>query len=162
MELWLGSHYNIEDSSSLCKLRDGLRYLLPVEESGIFPKLQHLGLVNCRYIDSLLDIAIESALVKRIVSLDLKNGCLGNIGASKLMKLDELDTCLLWINIKWHYIVSLELLNKLTEMKILVLNLEEKVDFLHTGDDDDEYFDDDDDDNDDDHVSSYRQCKISF
>jgi hypothetical protein len=106
------------------EIKRALSSLFTQKENGIFPSLLYLGLQNSKQIDDFLDIIVSSALIKRIFWLNISKGCLGDVGATQLLKLKDIDTCLRSISIEHHYIRKKSNIDGLVNLGIPVLGLE--------------------------------------
>ena len=76
LELWFGD----DNYGGNCKVKD----VAPILAGKAFPKLKHLGLRNCEFIDELAAELPKSAIMRQIDSLDLSKGTLTDDGVKKL------------------------------------------------------------------------------
>jgi uncharacterized protein (TIGR02996 family) len=78
LELWFGT----DNYGGNCKVKD----VAPILAGKPFPKLKHLGLRNCDFIDELAAAVPGSAIMKQIESLDLSKGTMTDDGVKKLVE----------------------------------------------------------------------------
>ena len=78
LELWFGT----DNYGGNCKVKD----VAPILAGKAFPKLKHLGLRNCEFIDELAAALPGSAIMKQIESLDLSKGTMTDDGVKKLVE----------------------------------------------------------------------------
>jgi uncharacterized protein (TIGR02996 family) len=76
LELWFGSRYYGVDITG--------HDLAPLLAGTAFPRLGHLGLVNCDLVEEMLPALAGSALLPRLYSLDLSKGTISRRGAAVL------------------------------------------------------------------------------
>jgi uncharacterized protein (TIGR02996 family) len=77
LELWFGT----DNYGGNCKVKD----VAPILAGKAFPKLKHLGLRNCEFIDELAAAVPGAAILKQIESLDLSKGTMSDDGVQKLV-----------------------------------------------------------------------------
>jgi len=75
--LWFGSEYRSD-----CTIRD-LKSLL---EGKQFPRLRHLGLMNCELTDEICEALPRAPILRQLRTLDLSMGCMGEAGVKALVK----------------------------------------------------------------------------
>ncbi|MDQ3337113.1 MAG: WGR domain-containing protein [Myxococcota bacterium] len=78
LELWFGT----DNYGGNCKVKD----VAPILAGKAFPKLKHLGLRNCDFIDELAAAVPGSPIMKQIESLDLSKGTMTDDGVKKLVE----------------------------------------------------------------------------
>lgn len=76
--IWTGDENYGADS----KLAD----VAPVLDGAGFPKLKHLGVMNCAYTDELVEALARSKLLRRLETLDLSMGTLTDGGAESMAR----------------------------------------------------------------------------
>lgn len=125
LELWLGSDGYGGDA----KLDD----LAPILSGTVFPRIKYLGLRDCEWADALATALADAPILRRIETLDLSLGNLGDEGAVALISGGNLSG-LKRLDIHHHY-VSDEVIDGLRDTGV-ELNAEERQD---ASDDDDRY-----------------------
>lgn len=119
LELWLGTEDYGWDGS--------VADLQPLIDGGLFPNLKHLGLRDAQAADDVAAALAKSAILDRIVSLDLSLGCLTDVGAQHLLDAPAARQ-LLNLDLHHHY-CSTEMMEKLKgAFPGVNLNEQEKVD----------------------------------
>ncbi len=78
LELWFGSEDYGNDST--------LESIEPILQSTKWPKLAHLGLMNCPFTDGICERLGTSAVVRQLSSLDLSMGTMTDAGARALLQ----------------------------------------------------------------------------
>lgn len=61
-----------------------MKDIAPILAGKSFPKLKHLGLRNCEFVDEIAGAIPEAAVMKQIETLDLSKGTMTDEGVSKL------------------------------------------------------------------------------
>ncbi len=125
LELWLGSDGYGGDST--------LEDLAPILSGTVFPRIKYLGLRDCERADALATALADAPILRRIETLDLLLGNLGDEGAVALISGGNLSG-LKRLDIHHHY-VSDEVIDGLRDTGV-ELNAEERQD---ASDDDDRY-----------------------
>ena len=97
LELWLGTDDYGGDSSP--------DDLAPILSGAAFPALSHLGLRNCDYADALAAALAEASILRRLETLDLSLGTLGDEGALALIRGGSIGT-LKRLDIHHHYVTD--------------------------------------------------------
>ena len=100
--------------------------LAPLLSGGLFPKLQHLGLCDSYIADKIAQAVADSEIVKRIQSLDLSLGTMGDEGGKALLaspaiaQLKKLDL--------HHHYMSTEVMKEFKAWKSPKVNLRDQED----------------------------------
>jgi hypothetical protein len=94
LELWLG----VEDYGGDTTVDD----LRPLLDGSLFPRLRRLGLRNAEFTDQIAAAVAQAPVVKRLESLDLSMGTLGDAGAAALLAGQSL-THLSELSLAHHY-----------------------------------------------------------
>lgn len=106
LELWLGSDNYGWDG--------GVDDLQPILSGNLFPKLQYLGLRDCEIADDIAAVVANAPIVRRIRTLDLSLGNLGDDGFRSLCmlprdgRLEKLDV--------HHHFASAEMVKELQRL----------------------------------------------
>jgi predicted DNA-binding WGR domain protein len=96
--------------------------LLSEKEIGIFPSLQYLGLRNNDKADEFCPAIVKSAILKRIRTLDLSSGTLGDEGAKVLLTItQDMAPFLELLDIHNHF-CSVEIIEKFNELTFMRVN----------------------------------------
>ncbi len=95
LELWLGS----EDYGGDATPQD----LAPILSGAVFPRLKYLGLRDCEWADALAAALADAPVLRRIETLDLSLGTLGDEGAVALLSGGNLSG-LKRLDIHHHYV----------------------------------------------------------
>ncbi len=105
LELWLGSGYYGGDAT--------IDDLAPILSGTAFPRLKYLGLRDCEWADALATALADAPILRRIETLDLSLGNLGDEGAVALISGGNLSG-LKRLDIHHHY-VSAEVIDGLKD-----------------------------------------------
>ncbi len=125
VELWLGSDGYGGDST--------VEDLTPILSGAAFPRLKYLGLRDCEWADALATALADAPILRRIETLDLSLGNLGDEGAVALISGGNLSG-LKRLDIHHHY-VSDEVIDGLKDTGV-ELNADQRQE---SPDDDDRY-----------------------
>ncbi len=68
------------------------------------PKLRHLGLMNCAFVDELVPLLFDSTLLKQVEALDLSMGCLSDEGAKQIAANKDKFAHLKRLNVNENYL----------------------------------------------------------
>ena len=68
----------------------GLKDIASILDGSAFPKLTHLGIMNCSWVDEAVRALMGSKLLKQLTSLDLSMGCLGDADIDAMVARKEL------------------------------------------------------------------------
>lgn len=94
LEIWIG----VEDYGWDGSIAD----IEPLFETGRFPSLRHLGVMNAKEQDEIARAAAQSDLVQGLDSLDLSMGVLTDAGARYLLQSDAVRN-LKSLNLRYHF-----------------------------------------------------------
>ncbi len=95
LELWLGSEGYGGDATT--------EDLAPILSGSAFPRLKYLGLRDCEWADALASALADAPVLRRIETLDLSLGNLGDEGAVALLSGGNLSG-LKRLDIHHHYV----------------------------------------------------------
>ncbi|HEU0030177.1 MAG TPA: TIGR02996 domain-containing protein [Kofleriaceae bacterium] len=97
------------------------------------PKLTHLGLMNCEFVDAAIPLLVRSPIAKQLVELDLSLGCLSDEGAQLLATHADAFPALQKLDVSQSYLTGdgIGALRKLAKTVV--------ADDQRTGEDDDRY-----------------------
>ncbi|AVH65278.1 hypothetical protein [Nostoc sp. 'Peltigera membranacea cyanobiont' N6] len=130
LELWLGNDENYysqglyyqdeneEDFHSNIAY-SSLRNLTPIISGKAFPKLKYLGLRSANYSNEIGETIVESALLEKLLVLDISMGTLTDQGAEVLFncpKINQLHT----LNVSMNFL-SATMIEKLSNLKCRVV-----------------------------------------
>jgi uncharacterized protein (TIGR02996 family) len=96
LELWFGSR------RCTCTLPD----LAAIFEGAKFPRLRHLGLRNCAFVDRICNSLTSAKITKQLHVLDLSLGALTGIGVSALVSARRSFEHLAVLDLHHHYVDS--------------------------------------------------------
>lgn len=95
LKLWLGTDEYGGDSET--------NQFHPLLFGNQFTNLQHLGLMNCDYIDEIALTLKDATVLNRIKTLDLSMGTLSDAGCKELLQNDKLLQ-LTHLNLRYHFL----------------------------------------------------------
>lgn len=93
LELWFG------DRRCTCTLNE----LAPIFEATRFPRLSHLGIRNCAFVDRVCHALAHAPLAPQLRALDLSLGALTDVGAEALIDGKESFTNLVILDVRWNH-----------------------------------------------------------
>lgn len=93
LELWFG------DRRCTCTLNE----LAPLFEAERFPRLRHLGIRNCPFVDRVCHALAHAPLARQLRVLDLSLGALTDIGAAALVDAKESFPNLAVLDVRWSH-----------------------------------------------------------
>jgi uncharacterized protein (TIGR02996 family) len=96
LELWFG------DRRCTCTLNE----LAPILEAARFPRLGHLGIRNCPFVDRFCVALAHAPLAPQLRVLDLSLGALTDMGAAALVDRKESFANLAVLDIRWNHFRS--------------------------------------------------------
>ncbi|MBX3231012.1 MAG: TIGR02996 domain-containing protein [Labilithrix sp.] len=94
LELWFGER----------RCTATLADLGPVLEAAHFPRLRHLGLRNCSFVDRICHALVHARIAKQLHVLDLSLGALTDMGAAALVDARHALANLAVLDLSWNYI----------------------------------------------------------
>jgi uncharacterized protein (TIGR02996 family) len=97
LDVWFGQ----ENYGGNCTAEDVQRIL-----SRDFPKLSHLGIMNCEFVEEVIEALAKSKLTSQLKSLDLSLGCLGDEGAEAIAKHKDAFRNLARLDVSQNYLTS--------------------------------------------------------
>ena len=92
LSIWFGD----EEYGGNCSFKD----IAPILDGSAWPKLKHLGLMNCAFVDEIAAALPKSKVIKQLTSLDLSMGCLGDADIDKMVASKEAFTKLESLNVE--------------------------------------------------------------
>lgn len=119
-ELWFGS----DDYGGNCKLKD----LTPILEGKVFPKIEHLGLMNSEITDRIAEALVNAPILRRLKTLDLSLGTMARDGAKAILDNAKAFAHLEQLNVNDNFLTKAEV-QKLKKLgKPPVVSKEQKDD----------------------------------
>jgi uncharacterized protein (TIGR02996 family) len=92
LEIWFGNkHYGASG---------GVKDIMPIIDGSAFPKLKHLGIMNCEWVGEASRALVGSKMLKQLESLDLSMGCLSDADIDAMVARKESFAHLKLLNVE--------------------------------------------------------------